>query len=60
MIVILNEARDLNRSIASIPVIWLLRAHRYKRFSRVTEHGSPITDHGILKAKKTEEFAHVH
>ena len=58
MIVILNEARDLNRSIAAIPVIWLLRAHRYKRF--FTGHGTRITDHGILKAKKTEEFAHVH
>jgi len=45
MIVILNEAKDLNRSIAAIPVIWLLRAHSYKRFSRVTEHGSPITEY---------------
>jgi len=51
-------AKDLNRSIAAIPMIWLLRAHRYKRF--FTGHGTRITDHGILKAKKTEEFAHVH
>ncbi len=45
MIVILNEAKDLTRSTAAIQVIWLLRAHRYKRFSRVTENGSPITEY---------------
>jgi hypothetical protein len=40
MIVILSEAKDLNRAIGAIPVIWLFRAHRCKRFSRVTQHGS--------------------